>query len=74
MTADQRTSKLLRGEAVAELLNLPITTIYEHARTGLLPCVRIGRAVRFRQSDLEAFISNGGSALPGGWRSEAENG
>ena len=70
MNVDPRTSTLLRGEAVAELLNLPVTTIYEHARTGLLPCVRIGRAVRFKRSDLETFINSGGSALPGGWRQE----
>ena len=71
MTEDPKVgNKLLKGEVVAEMLSLPVTTVYEHARTGLIPCVRIGRAVRFRKQDLEAFIEGGGQSLPGGWRQE----
>lgn len=64
--------KLLETAAVAELLNLPVSTVYEHARRGLLPCVRIGRHVRFRPEAIEAFVTDGGQALEGGWRREAD--
>ena len=51
---DQR---LLTAEEVAELLRLPVSTIYDLARTGRLPHLRIGRALRFSQSDLEAHLA-----------------
>ena len=53
-------SKLLTGREVSEVFGIPLATVYEHARTGLLPCVRIGRHVRFNPSDLAAFIADGG--------------
>ena len=48
---------LLTPEEVAKLLKLPKTTIYEHARTGALTCVRIGRRVRFRRREIEALLN-----------------
>jgi excisionase family DNA binding protein len=48
---------LLAAEEVAELLRLPVSTIYDLARTGRLPHLRIGRALRFSQSDLEAHLA-----------------
>ena len=39
------------------LLRLPVSTIYDLARTGRLPHLRIGRALRFSQSDLEAHLA-----------------
>jgi excisionase family DNA binding protein len=58
-----RTDDLLHATArdVAELLQLPTSTIYELARTGRLPCLRIGRAVRFYQGDLERHLGNASS-------------
>jgi len=38
----------LTAEEVAELLRLPVSTIYDLARTGRLPHLRIGRALRFQ--------------------------
>jgi excisionase family DNA binding protein len=49
--------RLLTAEEVAELLRLPVSTIYDLARTGRLPHLRIGRALRFSQSDLEAHLA-----------------
>jgi excisionase family DNA binding protein len=49
--------RLLTAEEVAELLRLPVSTIYDLARTGRLPQLRIGRALRFSQSDLEAHLA-----------------
>jgi excisionase family DNA binding protein len=48
---------LLTAEEVAELLRLPASTVYDLARTGRLPHLRIGRALRFSQSDLEAHLA-----------------
>ena len=49
--------QLLTVEEVAELLRLPVSTIYELARTGRLPHLKIGRALRFSRSDLEAHLA-----------------
>jgi excisionase family DNA binding protein len=49
--------QLLTAEDVAELLRLPVSTIYDLARTGRLPHLKIGRALRFSRSDLEAHLA-----------------
>lgn len=49
--------RLLTAEDVAELLRLPMSTIYDLARTGRLPHLRIGRALRFSRHDLEAHLA-----------------
>jgi excisionase family DNA binding protein len=62
--------QLLKAEQVAVLFGLPKSTVFDYARRGVLPCVRIGRRVRFRPQDIERFMDAGGKALPGGWREE----
>lgn len=69
---EKQPSPFLLPQEVAALLRLPKNTVYEHARTGLLPCVRIGRAMRFRRSDIEAWLESGGATFEGGWRKEVE--
>ncbi|HWE32530.1 MAG TPA: helix-turn-helix domain-containing protein [Solirubrobacteraceae bacterium] len=49
--------QLLTAEEVAELLRLPVSTIYDLARTGRLPHLRIGRALRFSRNDLEVHLA-----------------
>lgn len=49
--------QLLTADEVAGLLRLPVSTIYDLARTGRLPHLKIGRALRFSQSDLEAHLA-----------------
>lgn len=65
-------TRLLTATEVAEILRLPKTTVYEHARTKLLPSVRIGRSVRFKPDAIRDFIEGGGEALEGGWRNNPE--
>jgi excisionase family DNA binding protein len=48
--------QLLTADEVAELLRLPVSTIYDLARTGRLPHLKIGRALRFSRCDLEAHL------------------
>ena len=57
-------SKLLTAAEVAERLNLRKGRVYELAKLGTLPCVRIRRQVRFDENQLNAWIANGGHPLP----------
>lgn len=49
--------QLLTAPAVARLLGLHPKTVYELSRQGTIPSVKIGRALRFRSSDLEAWLA-----------------
>jgi excisionase family DNA binding protein len=54
--------QLLKADDVAEILSLPRLRVYELARQGILPCVRIGeRQIRFDRTALQAWIERGGS-------------
>ena len=48
---------LLRPEQAAELLNVKTSWIYEAARTNKLPCLRIGRHIRFTRAMLEQWLA-----------------
>lgn len=47
----------------AEYLNVPPRTLYAWVKAGLIPHLRIGRRVFFREDSLEEFLSSGGSPL-----------
>ena len=50
---------LLTARAVAQLLGVGVSTLYEWQRKGLIPYVRLpGHGIRFRASDLEAWIES----------------
>jgi excisionase family DNA binding protein len=49
-------SQLLRIETVAKALDLSRSAVYAVVARGDLPVVRIGRSVRVRRTDLDAFI------------------
>jgi excisionase family DNA binding protein len=49
--------ELLRPEEVAKVLGCSKPFIYALAKRGELPCVVMGRAVRFDPSDVAAFIA-----------------
>jgi len=48
---------LLRPEQAAELLNVKTSWIYEAARTDRLPCLRVGRHIRFTRAMLEQWLA-----------------
>ncbi len=54
---------LLTAKEVAALLRVTKLRVYELARTGAIPCVRIGRQVRFPEDGLRAWIARGGTPL-----------
>ncbi len=49
--------RVLIAVEVAELLKVPVPRIYELARQGRIPHVRIGRQVRFRQEAIETWLT-----------------
>jgi excisionase family DNA binding protein len=49
-------TRLFRVKEVAELAAISERSVYRLAELGELPCVRIGRSVRFRQPDVERLI------------------
>jgi excisionase family DNA binding protein len=51
-------TKLLRGGDVAQILDVSKAYAYRLMATGQIPIIRLGRSVRVRQEDLEAFINN----------------
>ena len=62
--------QLLTAREVAELLRLPVSTVYELARTERLPHLRIGRAMRFSREDLETYLADVCRSVPGRRRDE----
>jgi excisionase family DNA binding protein len=50
--------RLLDAAAIAEILGVPKSWVLESARSGAMPCVRLGRYVRFDLADVEAWIDS----------------
>ena len=49
---------LLHAKQVASILKIQLCTVYELARNGTLPSIRVGsRIVRFRRSSIENWLS-----------------
>jgi len=59
-------SNILTADEVAARLRISTQRAYELARLGLLPCIRIGRQVRFLESALDEWIANGGQGYDHG--------
>jgi excisionase family DNA binding protein len=49
-------AELMTAREVAELVDVPISTVHEWGRNGTLPRVKLGRHVRFIRSHVEAAI------------------
>jgi excisionase family DNA binding protein len=48
---------LLNAAQAAEMLSVRPSWVADAARNGQLPCVRIGKHVRFLRSDLERWVA-----------------
>jgi len=48
--------ELITPEDLADLLKVSKDWLYARARDGELPAFRFGRSVRFRRSDVEAWL------------------
>ena len=49
---------LMTREEVAKFLGVTKTTLSNWARLGYLPCIHIGRGVRYNRSDVIAFAAS----------------
>lgn len=49
--------QLISAKATAEALSISLRLLYSLTQSGEMPAVRIGRIVRYRVSDVEAFIA-----------------
>jgi excisionase family DNA binding protein len=49
-------AELMTSREVAELLDVPVSTVLEWGRNGTLPRVKLGRHVRFIRAHVEAAI------------------
>ncbi len=61
------TDRLLDATEIAELLHVPERWVRENTRSGLLPCVQLGRYRRYRRDAVLAWVDaqeSGGAA----WR------
>ncbi len=50
--------KLLAAEAVAELLGVPKSWVYEQSRLGRIPTVELGRYRRYRREAIDEWIKD----------------
>ncbi len=58
MSEQKDLSRLLKVEDVSIILSLKPITIYSWAEQGKLKSVKLGRLLRFRESDIYDFIKN----------------
>ena len=52
-----KTTPLLKAQDVARQLNMGLPTVYQYAHRGLIPCLKIGKSVRFRQESLDRYLA-----------------
>jgi excisionase family DNA binding protein len=50
---------LLRPEEAAALLSVKTSWVYDAVRMGKLPCLRVGRHIRFTRAMLEEWLTSG---------------
>jgi excisionase family DNA binding protein len=48
---------LMTAAQAAAVLSVRTSWVYDAARSGELPCVRLGKHLRFLRSDLERFVA-----------------
>lgn len=57
------TGRLVDARAIAGLLDVPVSWVRDHTRSGEIPHVPLGRYVRYREADVLAWV--GTLAKPG---------
>lgn len=59
------TPKLMSVEDVCDYLGVSRYFVYDQVRLGALPCARIARQLRFRQSDVDKFVEDRSISMSG---------
>jgi excisionase family DNA binding protein len=57
-SAEAVSGRLVDAAEVAERLGVPKSWVLESARAGALPCVRLGRYVRFDGDDVDRWLES----------------
>ena len=57
MASEQHSFQSFRTRDIGRMLNAPTQTIREAIKRGDLPAFRLGKTLRVRRDDLEAFVS-----------------
>ena len=52
--------KLLTAKQLAEILQVDLSTIYWWSHTEFIPYVKLGKCVRFRESEVESWLKERG--------------
>jgi excisionase family DNA binding protein len=50
--------RLLDAKEVAQMLGVPKSWVREHTRSGAVPCVPLGRYVRYAEADVRAWVES----------------
>lgn len=50
--------KLLTAKQVSDLLEVHISTVYEWVSRGLIPCVKLGRLLRFKKQEVFRWVDS----------------
>lgn len=64
-------TELLRANNAAKKLDLSVDRLYALTREEIIPCVYLGRQIRWSADALDEFIRTGGKSWSGGWRKDA---
>ncbi|MDN5305554.1 MAG: Helix-turn-helix domain [Bacteroidota bacterium] len=59
---DEKEEKLLTSEEVCKILRCSRPTLHRWKRAGLIDFVRIGKNIRYKQTDLEKLIETKGGS------------
>jgi excisionase family DNA binding protein len=57
--SEQTVARLLTAQEMAAQLNVPESKVRADARAGRIPCVMVGRYMRFRPDEVERAIDSG---------------
>jgi excisionase family DNA binding protein len=57
MSASLAHGPLLRPDQAAHLLSVKTSWVYEAVRSGRVPCIRVGRHIRFTRQMLEDWLA-----------------
>jgi len=49
--------KLLTPEELGQILHVKVSTIYQWTHMGLIPFLKIGKLIRFKEDDIKEWIS-----------------
>lgn len=60
-TVDRPLSPMLTAAEASAILRVRVPQVYALARDGIIPAVRVGRAVRFNRDQLMRWIESGGA-------------